>query len=130
MIMIYYLDKKIHVSWCGFMLDLDSVWAPLKILLLDSFQRCTGKTKSFGISLEGLFRTPDRISHRIHIVRTSCSQLPARSGIFCILVEVIYWPCGLKFVYPAINLAFLGMILKLNSVRNFACTILDDFVSK
>ena len=54
--------------------------------------------------LRGIFfRTPsDKISHRIHIVRISCSQLPARSGIFCLLVEVVYWPCGL------INLFFSG----------------------
>ena len=37
----------------------------------------------------------------------------AASGIFYLLVEVVYWPCGLKFVYPIINLAFLGIIVKL-----------------
>ena len=55
--------------------------------------------------------TSDGISHHIHIVGTSCSQLPARSGIFCPLVEVVYWPSRLKFVYPTINLAFLGIIV-------------------
>ena len=49
-IIIYYEDKiKLHISWCKFMLDLDSVWVQLKIL------RCTWKTKFFGMSLKGLF---------------------------------------------------------------------------
>ena len=65
------------------------------------------------MSSEGVFWTPsDRISHHIHIVRTSFSWLPARSGIFCLLVEVVYWTSGLKFVPPMINLAFLGIIVK------------------
>ena len=33
------------------------------------------KDQVLGRSSEGLFRTPDRISHRIHIVGTSCNQL-------------------------------------------------------
>ena len=68
--------------------------------------------KFLGTSLERLFWTPNRISHRIYIVRTFCSWLPARSRIFCLLVEVVYWPCGLKFVYPTKNLAFLEIIVK------------------
>ena len=42
----------------------------------------------FGVT----FQTPsDWISHRIHIVRTSCSQFPAIAGIFfCLLAEFIY----------------------------------------
>ena len=75
------------------------------------------------MSLEGLFQTAsNRTFHHIHIVRTSCSQLSARSEIFCLLVEVIYWPYGLKFVYPMINLAFLGIIVKLKFLKNFACS--------
>ena len=35
MIMIYYWNKKLHASWGEFMLDLDSVWVQLKILLKD-----------------------------------------------------------------------------------------------
>ena len=69
----------------------------------------------------------------IHIIRISCSQLPARSGIFCHLVEVVYGPCGLKFMYAMINLFFGGIIFKLkklNIQRNFVCTVLNDFVSK
>ena len=46
-------------------------------------------------------------------------EIPARSGIFCLLVEVIYWPCGLKFVYPMINLAFLGIIIKVKFSTKF-----------
>ena len=37
--------------------------------------QCTWKTKFLRTSSVGLFRTPsERISHRIHIVRISCSQ--------------------------------------------------------
>ena len=47
-----------------------------------------------------------------------------------LLVEFVYQPCVLKSVYSTINLTFLGMIVKLNFLRNFTCTILNDFVSK
>ena len=71
-------------------------------------------------SLERLLRTPsDRISHRIHIISTSCCQLSAKSGIFCFLLEVVYWPCSKKFVYPTINLVFLGIILKVKLLAKF-----------
>ena len=33
-------------------------------------------------------------------------------------------------VYPTINLAFHGIVVKLNFQQNFACTVLDDFVFK
>ena len=33
----------------------------------------------------------------------------------------LLWPCSLKFVYPMINLAFLG-IIKLNFLQNFSCS--------
>ena len=61
----------------------------------------------------------DRIPHHIHIFRTSCIQLPARSGIFCLLVKVVYWPGNLKFVYPMITLSFLGIIVKLKLPAKF-----------
>ena len=58
-------------------------------------------TKLLWTSSEGLFRIPsDRISHCIHIFRTSCCQLPVWSGIFCLLIKFVYRLCGLKFVYP------------------------------
>ena len=41
-----------------------------------------------------------KISHHIYIVRISSSQHPARSAIIWFLVEVVYWHCGLEFVYP------------------------------
>ena len=67
----------------------------------------------------GHFWTPsDIISHCIYIVRTSCCQFPARSGIFCLLVEV-YKPCDLKFVYPTVNLAFMGIIVKVKLPAKF-----------
>ena len=69
----------------------------------------------------------DSISHLIHFVRTSCNQLPERYAIFCLLVEVVYWPSGLKFMYPTINLAFLWIIIKLNFQWKFACTVLKNW---
>ena len=39
----------------------------------------------------GILQTPsDRISHLIHIIRIPCCQRPAKSEIFCFLVEVFY----------------------------------------
>ena len=64
------------------------------------------------------------------LTASTLSRLPAKSGIFCHLVDVVYWPCGLEFVYTTINLALLGIIVKLNFQQNFACTVLNDFVSK
>ena len=69
----------------------------------------------FGRTFSDSFRQ----NHHIHIVRTSCSQLPARSGIFCHLVGVVYWLNGLKFAYPMINLAFMGIIVKVKLAAKF-----------
>ena len=80
-----------------------------KVLCNDACER----PSSWECLQRDFFRLFPTISHCIHIVRVSCSQLPARSGIFCLLVEVVYWPCGLKFVYPMINWAFLRIVVKL-----------------
>ena len=72
----------------------------------------------FGWTFSDSFRE-EWISHRIHIVTISCSQLPARSGIFCLLVEIAYWPWAWKFVYTAINLAFWGIIVKVKLLAKF-----------
>ena len=87
--------------------------------LIDFILLSLWKTKFWGMSLEGLFQTSDSITHRTHIVRTSCRQLLTRSGIFCPLVDVVYWLCGLKFVYPKINLAFLGIIVEVKLPAKF-----------
>ena len=93
--------------------------------------RSTWKTKFLGTSSEGCFRTlSDRISHRFHIVRTSCSQLPGKSGIIYFFVEVVYWLCGLKFVYSMINLAFLGIIVKLKLPAKFCLHSFEWFCLK
>ena len=69
------------------------------------------KDQVLGNALRGIFRSLfDRISHHIHIFRTSCSQPLARSWNFCLLVDVVYWTCGLKFMNPMTNLSFLGII--------------------
>ena len=82
--------------------------------------RCTFRSKYLGTSSEGLFPTPsNRISHHIHIIKITYSQLSARSGVFCILVEVVYLPCSLEFVYPTINLAVLGIIDKVKFPAQF-----------
>ena len=78
----------------------------------------------------GTFSVSFRQNLTPHIHWTFCSQLPARSGIFCLFIGVVYWPCGLKFVYLTMNLAFLGIIVKLNLLQNFTCWLLNDFVSK
>ena len=92
---------------------------------------CARKRPSSWERLRMDFQTPsDRISHCIHIDKTSCSQFFVPSGIFCRLVVVVYWPCDLKFVYPMINLFFLGIILKLNFLWNYACIVLTDLISK
>ena len=107
-----------HLSYGKTILSLENGqtwWQGQK--LIDFILQCTWKTRFLGISSQGLSRAPsDRISHSIHIVRTSCRQFPARSGNFCLLVEVVYWPYDLKSVYPTINLAFLGIIVKLKFV--------------
>ena len=108
--MIYFKVKKLKDSWLEFMFDLDSVWPQLKIRLKDLLQRCKWKTKFLAKSLERLFWSPSvRISHPIHIVWTFCSPLAVRSRIFCLLGEVVYRPCGYKFVYPMMNFTFLGI---------------------
>ena len=103
MITLIYKVRKLYMRWkwhgykggtYGEKLNLNlqkgqTRWQEQK--LIDFIRLCTWKTKFLETSSEGLFRTPsDRISHRIHIVRTSCSQLATRSGIFCLLVEVVY----------------------------------------
>ena len=49
---------------------------------------------------------------------------------FSAFLLIVYLPCGLKFVYLTIDLAFVGIIVKLNFLKNFACTVLNDIVSK
>ena len=83
--------------------DKKSWWSFFKILCNDARERPS--------SWERL-RWDYRISHPVHIVRTSWSQLPARTGIFYLLAKIVYWSWNLKFVYPTINLAFGGIIVK------------------
>ena len=67
----------------------------------------------------GIFHTPsNRISHHIYIARKSLCQLPAKSGLVCLLNELLYWPCGLKFVYPTINFTLLRIIVKVKLPTN------------
>ena len=92
--------------------------------LIDFILQCTWKTKFLGTSSEGLFRIhSDRISHRIHGVKTSSCQiwdfLPSCWGYLLTLWLEIYVPND--------KLGFSGVIIKLNSQRNFACTVLNDF---
>ena len=54
---------------------------------------------------------------------TLSGHLAVRYGIFGLLVDSIR---DLKFVCSTINLAFLGIIVKLN----FAGTVFNDFVTK
>ena len=85
--------------------------------LINFTLQCTWKIGFLGTSSWVFFRTlSDKISHCIHIVRTSCSQLTASSGIFCLLV---YRLCDLKMVFWTINLAFLVIIVKVKLVAKF-----------
>ena len=47
---------------------------------------------------EGIFfQTPsNRVFHCNYTVGVSCSQFPARSVIFCLLVDVVYWSWNLR----------------------------------
>ena len=69
----------------------------------------------------------DKIFHCTHIVRTFSNQLLVRSGVVCLLVEVVYWPCGWKFVCPTINFAFLGIIIKAKLPAKFYLHSLERF---
>ena len=78
----------------------------------------------------GLFRNPsDKIYHHIHIVRTSCDQLPARSRIFFLLLGLVYWPCGLRSVFPTINSSLLEIIVKVKLAVKF-CLHSFEFIFK
>ena len=100
--LIYYLNT-LKKYWCEFRLYLDSIWVQLKILKILCNDACERPSswehlwRYFSDSWQNLSSHP----HCRDILRsTSC------------LVEVVYWPCGLKLVYPIINLAFLGKIVK------------------
>ena len=134
--MIYYWDKKFHVSWCEFVWSRSCMGTAedpfFKIICNNAGERLS----SWECFQRDIFRLLT-ISYCIHIVRTSCSQLPARSEIFCLVVEIVYWHCDLKFVYPMINLAFLGIIVKvklgakfcLHSFKWFCLQIRDTIFS-
>ena len=78
------------------------------------------KTKFLETSSEGLFRTlSNRISHCIHIIRTSGSQLSTKFGILYLQVEVVPWPCSLKYAYSMIDLAFLRTIVTVKHLAKF-----------
>ena len=51
-------------------------------------------------------------------------------GFSAFLLRLFIDSVVLKFVYLKINLAFLWITVKSNFLRNFACTVLNDFVSK
>ena len=115
------------VCWCDFIIDLDSVWVEMKIVLYDPFQRCTRETKILKTSLGGRFRTPsDRNSHCMYIVSaSSCTIwhfLP-----FCLGCLLSLW---LETCVPTVNLAFHGKLLKLNCLQILPCTALNYCVPK
>ena len=83
---------------------------------MDFILQWTWKTKFLGTSLGGCF-DPSWLNLSLH--QDFCSQLPAWSVIFCLLVDVAYCPCDLKFIYPTINLAFLEMIVKIKLLTTF-----------
>ena len=52
---------------------------------------------------------------------------PTRYGIFCLLLAAVYCPCGLKLVYPTINLTFLGIIFKVKLPAKFCLNTFEWF---
>ena len=113
MIIIHSWYKKLHVNWCEFTLDLYSrgySWRSFsKILCNDARER---------LCFWEHFRR-DSFQQNLSIVWTSCCKVPGRSGIFYLLVDVVYWSCGFKFVYPTINMAFLGINVKVKLTAKF-----------
>ena len=71
------------------------------------------KTQFSVKSFDVLFGTfSNRFSHSIQIDKSSCTQLPARSGCFCLLTELVHWSCSSKLMCPLINLALQGMVVE------------------
>ena len=119
MIMIYYWDKKLHVSWCEFMLNLDSVWVVEDSSLwffVTKHMKDQVLENVFGGTFLGSSRQNLSLHPHCHDILQSTS---CRSGFFCLHVSIVYWSCGLKFVYPTINLAFLVMIIKVKLPAKF-----------
>ena len=118
--MIYYYETQCRMVWIYAWFGFCMCIAEYPSLRFMALQWCKWKTKFLGESVEGLFRnSSNKISPCIHIVRTSRRRLFARSEIFCLLVEVVYWPCGSKFVYQTMNLAFLWKIVKVKYGTKF-----------
>ena len=116
MIMIYYWDKKLHISWCEFMLDLDSILGTAEDPSLIFFATMHAKDQVlgnvFGETFSDSFRhnlSPNP-HHQDILLSTSCQIwdfLPSSWG--CLLT---LW---LEICVPNYK---------------FASTVLNDFVSK
>ena len=79
--------------------------------------------------LGGIFSESFRQNLSLHphcqvILQSTSSQI---WDFFFLLVEVVYWPSGLKCVYPTINLAFLGIIVQVKLPAKFCLNNFEWF---
>ena len=110
--MIYYWDKKLHVSWYEFIFDVDSVWVQLKILIKEGFFATINMKDQvlgnvFGGDFSNFFR--ENISPHTHyqdMLQSTSSQiwdsLPSCWGCFLTLWVEICVPY-VKFVFSGDN---------------------------
>ena len=145
MIKIYNWNKKITVSWYEFMPDFDSMWVQergsgISVLAArqdddDDDNGAHERPSSCELLRRDVFGLRQNLSWHRHyqgIVQPILvgSQLPARSGIFCPLVEVVYCLCGLIFVYLTINLVFLEIVVKVKLLVKFCLHSFKWFCSQ
>ena len=121
-----------NVSWCEFLFYLDPLWVEMKILDQGSLQWSTwierpSSRPNLWIDFFGLFLTDSLTAFRLTRV-FALSFLP-ELGISAFLQSLVTDPVA-RNLCLIINLVFQEMVVELNFRQNFACTTLNDFVSK
>ena len=76
-------------------------------------------------SWECLHRDIFRLLPTESLTASTLSRHLARSGIFCLLVEVVCWPCGLKFFYFH---SFEWFCLQISSDTNIFSSLVQGFI--
>ena len=66
-------------------------------------------------------------THSFQIAKSSCTQLPARSGCFWLLAELVHWSFSSKDMCPLINLAFQGMVVEVELTAKFYLYCFERF---
>ena len=67
-------------------------------------------------------------THSFQIAKSSCTQLPARSGCFWLLAELVHWSFSSKDMCPLINLAFQGMVVEIELTAKFYLYCFERFL--